>query len=91
MERVATRARDLPWPELTLLACGLLVILVLMVRTASTECHHWKQRMTEIGGAFLAAAGEEEFPQPETGIPEERSALRNAARQALDDRPLGCL
>lgn len=89
MERVETR--NLPWPELSLIAVGLLFVLVLMVRTSSTSCHHWKTRMTEIGGAFLAAAGEEEYPRPERGVPEERTALRNAARQALDDRPLGCL
>ena len=89
MERVDVR--KLPWPELILASFGMLVILVLMVRTASTDCHHWKQRITYVGGAYLAAAGEEEHPQPETGVLDEHEAMQREARQALADRPLGCL
>jgi hypothetical protein len=92
MERV--ELRKLPWPELTLVAVGLLFILVLMVRTSSTACHHWKQRITELSGAYLAAAGEVEYPRTGTGRAiedEDRASLRNHARQVLDDRPVGCL
>lgn len=89
MQRVETR--NLPWPELTLIACGLLFILVLMVRSSSGACHHWKGEMVELSGAFLAAAGEEEYPQPETAVSEERTALRNAARRIIDERPFMCL
>ena len=39
-----------------------------MIRTSSTACHHWKQEMVLLSGAFLAAAGEEEYPLPETGV-----------------------
>jgi hypothetical protein len=66
-------------------------VMVLMIRTASTACHHWKQEITYVGGAFLAAAGEEEFPKPEAGTADEHETMREAARQALDDRPLGCM
>jgi hypothetical protein len=90
MERVDLR--KLPWPELTLMAIGLLFILVLMVRTSSSACHHWKERITRISGAFLAAAGEVEYPRSGSGMEDgERSALRDAARRVLDERPAGCL
>ncbi len=85
------RTRNLPLPELILGGFGLLCILFLMVRTASTDCHHWKERITYVGGAFLAAAGEEEYPQPEKGVADERTQMSNEARKVLDDRPLGCL
>jgi hypothetical protein len=90
MERV--ELRKLPWPELTLVAVGLLFVLVLMVRTSSTACHHWKQRLTELSGAYLAAAGEVEYPRQGIAIEDEdRASLRNHARQVLDERPVGCL
>jgi hypothetical protein len=89
MQRV--QPRNLPWPELILAGIGFVVIMVIMIRTASADCHHWKQQLTYVGGAYLAAAGEEEYPQPEAGVEDERAALREAARQALADRPLGCL
>ncbi|MGH9042832.1 MAG: hypothetical protein ACRDZ3_21675 [Acidimicrobiia bacterium] len=89
MER--TSLREIHWPELLLAGFMALFLLFVMVRSSTTSCHHWKQRITEVGGAFLAAAGEEEYPQPETGVPEERTALRNAARNILDARPTGCL
>ncbi len=89
MERV--QIRNLPLPELILAGIGLLVMMVITIRTASTDCHHWKQRITYVGGAFLAAAGEEEYPQPETGTENEHAAMSREARKVLDDRPLGCL
>ena len=90
MERVDLR--KLYWPELTLVAVGLLVILVLMIRTSSASCHHWKERIARVSGAFLAAAGEVEYPRSGSGIEDaERVALRDAARRVLDERPAGCL
>ncbi|MGH8973731.1 MAG: hypothetical protein ACRD0C_11075 [Acidimicrobiia bacterium] len=89
MERLA--ARQLLWPELILAGIGVVVILVLMVRTASADCHHWKERITYVGGAYLAAAGEEEFPMPERGVKDEHAAMQREARRVLADRPLGCL
>lgn len=89
MERA--ELRKLPLPEIILAGIGLLVVLFIMVRSATTDCHHWKQEITYVAGAALAAAGEEEYPQPETGINKERAALRNAAQAALDARPMGCL
>jgi hypothetical protein len=89
MERA--ELRELPWPELTLLAIGLILILGLMVRSASPSCHHWKVQLTRINGAFLASAGAEEYPKPEHNVAEERAGLRDAARRLLDERPFGCL
>jgi hypothetical protein len=90
MERVDLK--KLHWPELTLVAFGLLVVLVLMVRTSSSACHHWKEDMTQLSGAFLAAAGEVEYPQAGPAIDNaDRVALRNVARRVLDERPFGCL
>jgi len=89
MQRVDLK--KVQWPELTLVVFGLLFVLVLMIRTSSTACHHWKQQMVQLGGAFLAAAGEEEYPQPETGISQERQNLRSVAQRILDQRPAGCL
>ncbi len=83
--------RELPWPELTLLAIGLILILGLMVRSSSPSCHHWKVRLTRVNGAFLASAGEEEYPKPERGVVDERTALTDAARRLLAERPFGCL
>ena len=89
MERVDLK--KLHWPELALVTFGLLFVLALMIRTSSSACHQWKQEMVQLSGAFLAAAGEEEYPQPETGVSEERQALRDVARRILDERPTGCL
>ena len=91
MERVEVSTDKRPWPELLLLAGGFLFILVMMVRSSSGDCHHWKAEMVQVSGAFLAAAGEEEYPQPEAGVDEERTALRNAARRIIDERPFLCL
>jgi hypothetical protein len=90
MERVDLK--KLYWPELALAAFGLLVVLVLMVRTSSGACHHWKDRITQVSGAFLAAAGEVEYPKQGSAVDDsERAALRNAARRILDQRPAGCI
>lgn len=89
MERTSLGA--IHWPEILLAGLLTVSLLFIMVRSSMTSCHDWKQEISEVGGAFLAAAGEEEYPQPEAGVPEERTSLRNAARKILDTRPLGCL
>ena len=89
MERA--ELRELPWPELTLLAFALVLVLSLTVRSSSPSCHHWKVQLNRLNGAFLASAGEEEHPKPERGVADERAALRDAARRLLDERPFGCL
>jgi hypothetical protein len=85
--------RKLVTPELAVLMVALLVALGLMWRTSSGDCHHWKQELGHISGAFLASAGHEEYP--ETGglrgsSPEESQALRQATKRVLDSRPFGC-
>jgi hypothetical protein len=90
MERVELR-ESLPWPELTLLAVGLILILGLMVRSSTPSCHQWKVQLTRVNGAFFASAGAEEHPKPERGVADERAALTDAARRLLDERPFGCL
>jgi hypothetical protein len=92
MERAELREL-FPWPELVLVAIGLVLILGLMARSSTSSCHRWKQQLTQINGAFMASAGAEEHPlaQPERGVTEEREALRDAARRLLDQRPFGCL
>ena len=78
------------WPELTLVVFGLLFVLVLMIRTSSASCHHWKQEMVHLSGAFLAAAGEEEYPLPETGISDgaAESPQRGARGYSTSDPPV---
>ena len=89
MERA--RVRALPWPELTLIIFGLALVVGIMVVGVTPTCHHWKDRLTRISGAYLASAGEEEHPKPESGTPDELVELQNAARRVLDERPFGCL
>ena len=79
------------WPELTLIAVGLILVLWLMVTSATPSCHHWKVQLHRVNGAFLASAGAEVYPKPERGITNERAALSDAARRLLDERPFGCL
>jgi hypothetical protein len=77
-------------PELIVLLAASLVAVGLMFRTSSGECHHWKDRLTQISGAFLAAAGEKEYPSP--GLKhQDREGLRRATKRLLDDRPFGCI
>ena len=88
------KVRRLPWPELILLTCLLVMGLGVMVRSSTGECHQWKDRLNRVTGTFLAAAGEKEFPQPRTETSaqaEERAALHRATKRMLDDRPMACL
>ena len=83
--------RELLKPEWIILLCAVLVTFGLMWRTSSGECHQWKEQLGHITGGFLAAAGEEEYP--ETGVrtdTEARADLRRATEKLLDDRPVGC-
>ena len=89
MDRAQLRA--MPWPELTLIALGLLFVVALMVGSSTHSCHQWKDRLVQLSGAFLGAAGAEEHPQPEHGVTQERRALQDAASRLLDDRPFACL
>ncbi len=93
MEHMGLETEKRPWPELTLLAFGLLFILVMMVRSSTGSCHHWKAEMAQVGGAFLAAAGEREYPQADAHSvrDERRTSMRDAARRTLDARPFMCL
>jgi hypothetical protein len=94
MDRAAVR--KLPWPELALIACGLLFVMALMFTTSSHTCHQWKEDLRRVSGAFLAGAGEKEYPPPASGVSRERvsrerASLRSTARRVLDERPFGCL
>jgi hypothetical protein len=63
-----------------------------MWRTSSGQCHEWKDRLGRVTGAFLASAGEQEYPLPGTqAVAQERENLRRAANRMLDDRPFACL
>jgi len=77
-------------PEVILLLAAVLVTMGLMFRTSSGECHHWKDRLGRISGAFLASAGEEEYPEAGPKI-QDREGLRRATKRLLDDRPFGCI
>ena len=88
MDRVGIRRFLIP--ELIVLLVASVVAVGLMFRTSSGECHHWKERLTQISGAFLAAAGEKEYPSP--GLKHQDSeGLRRATKRLLDDRPFGCI
>jgi len=98
MERV--EFRTWPWPELTLIACGLILVLVVMLKSSTDTCHQWKEQLRRVSGAFIGAAGTEEHPklpgteehpEPQRGVGEERVALSKAARQVLDQRPSLCI
>jgi len=78
-------------PEWILLLCAVLVTFGLTWRSSSGECKEWKERLGHITGGFLAASGEEEYP--EAGLrtdTEARQGLRRASERLLDDRPFGC-
>jgi hypothetical protein len=80
-------------PELVILLAALLVGFGLVMRTSSGECHHWKQELSHITGAFLAGAGEEEHPESGGArgqSQEESESLRRATNRVLDARPFGC-
>jgi hypothetical protein len=86
-----TGIRSLLKPEWIILLCAVLVTFGLIWRSSSGECHHWKERLGHVAGGYLAAAGEEEYPQPGLRTDtESRADLRRAAEKLLDDRPVGC-
>jgi hypothetical protein len=86
------RFRRLVTPELVLIVCTMLVGLGLVVRTSSPECHAWKQRVTHVAGAYLAAAGEREYPNAGAQVQQdERESLRRETSRMLGGRPFGCL
>jgi hypothetical protein len=94
MERVEERRGRLPelhWPELTLVACALIIIVVVMFQSATPSCHHWKQRLNDVSSAFMGAAATEEHPQSDRPIENDHAGLSQAARQVLDDRPFACM
>ncbi len=89
MERIDIRR--LLTPELILFLFGVFLALGVMVRTSTGECHQWKDRLGRVAGAYLAAAGEREFPAPGIQtVAEDRERLRRATSRMLDDRPFGC-
>jgi hypothetical protein len=88
VERVGIRR--LLTPELIVLVAVVLVTMGLMVRTSSGTCHHWKDRLGRVTGAFLAAAGEKEYPSPGPRV-QDREGMRRATQRLLDDRPFGCI
>jgi len=89
MERV--ERRRLPWPELTLIACGLIIIIVVTFQSVKPSCHQWKQRLGDVSAAYMGAAGAEEHPASGRPIETDSGGLSRAARQVLDDRPFACL
>jgi hypothetical protein len=89
MERV--EGRKLPWPELALIASGLIIILVVTFQSATPSCHHWKQRLGDVSAAYMGAAGTEEHPQSQRPVENDHATLSRAARQVLDERPFACL
>ena len=84
--------RRLVTPELVVLCVAVLVAFGLMLRAGSAECHHWKQELNHITGAFLASAGEEEYPESGGArrATHESESLRRATNRVLDSRPFGC-
>ena len=90
MERVERRT-SLPWPELTLIACALIIILVVVFRSSTSDCHHWKQRLSDVSAAFIGAAGTEEHPQSGRPAEDDHATITRAARRVLDERPFACL
>ena len=89
MERL--KGRRLFWPELTLIACGLIIILVVTFQSSTHSCHQWKQRLGDLSSAYMGAAGAEEHPQSTRPIETDHDGLTRAARRVLDDRPFGCM
>jgi hypothetical protein len=77
-------------PELILLVAAVLIAIGLMFRSSSGACHHWKDKLGHVTGAFLAAAGEEEYPSAGPRV-QDREGLRRATKRLLDDRPFGCI
>jgi hypothetical protein len=89
MERV--EGRRLHLPELALIACGLIIILVVSFQSATPSCHEWKRRLGDVSAAYMGAAGTEEHPQSGRPIETDHDGLRRAARRVIDARPFACL
>jgi hypothetical protein len=89
MERV--EGRRLPWPELTLIACGLILILVVTFKSSTSDCHHWKQRLGDVSAAYMGAAATDEHPQSRRPADYDHDDLSRAARRVMDERPFACL
>jgi len=89
MERV--EGRTLPWPELALIACGLIIILVVTFKSATPSCHQWKRRLGDVSAAVQGAAGTEEHPQSRRPADYDHTDLSRAARRVIDERPFACL
>jgi hypothetical protein len=89
MERVDVRR--LHWPELTLMACLLIIIVVVTFQSSTHSCHQWKQRLGDVSAAYLGAAGTEEHPQSGRPIETDHEGLGRAARRVIDERPFACL
>jgi hypothetical protein len=82
---------ELHWPELTLIACGLIIILVVTFQSSTPACHHWKQRLNDISSAYMGAAATEEHPQSDRPLETDHAGLSRTARQVLDERPFACM
>ena len=83
--------RRLLTPEAILLVFGLLLVFGVIWRTSTGECHAWKDRLGRVSGAYLAAAGEREYPAPGAqGGVANLEGLRRATSRLLDERPFGC-
>ena len=81
----------MPWPELALIACGLIIILVVTFKSTTPSCHQWKQRLSTVSAAYMGAAGTEEHPQSRRPADYDHSDLSRAARRVIDQRPFACL
>lgn len=78
--------RELPWPEIILGACLVVIIVLFLWGSGTHACRDWKLRLNGVSGAFLT--GNAENPVHEE--PEARADLRAEMREVLDDRPFGC-
>jgi hypothetical protein len=82
-----SRWRSLPWPELILGACLVLVVTIGVWGQSRSQCHAWKHKLNNTAGVLTASFAE----HTSTGeFPRSRAALRREAREVLDERPFGC-
>ena len=89
MERV--EGRRLPWPELALIACGLILILVVTFKSSTSDSRQWKQRLGDVSAAYMGAAATDEHPQSRRPVDNDHADLSRAARRVMDERPFACL
>ena len=89
MERV--EGRRVPWPELALIACGLIIIMVVTFQSATPSCHQWKRRLGDVSAAYMGAAGTDEHPQSRRPADNDHADLSRAARRVIDERSFACL